>query len=222
MKNLIFSKYDVKIYIDDSSKDTLAHGTTETYEMTLKKGVHKIKFVSAENDSITGEVEIDVSKNDTFKLKISCSSSGINVDVVSGQTEDNSESMSETSPSESKTSEPDKEETNSETSSTEKPSPVFYSTNDYETAKKGNTGVFAYVDSGKLYDIYYIVDFDEGYVYYFTDGNGESFCDRLKIESGDLNSKIIITYHDGGTQWSYKFHFKYANQRPPKSLCKSE
>lgn len=211
VKNWIFSKYDVKIYIDDFSEDTLAHGTTETYEMTLKKGAHKIKFVSAEDDSVTGEVEIDVSKDDTFKFKISCSSSGIDVDVVSGKTEDNSESMSETSPSESKTSEPDKEGTNSETSSAEKPSPVFYSTNDYETAKKGNTGVFAYVDSGKLYDIYYIIDFDEGYVYYFTDGNGESFCDRLKIESGDLNSKIIITYHDGGTQWSYKFHFKYAN-----------
>ena len=96
------------------------------------------------------------------------------------------------------------------------PSPVFYSTNDYETAKKGNTGVFSYRDRGGSYDIYWIIDFDEGYVYYFTDGNGESFCDRLKIESGTLNDKITITYHDGGDTWSYKLHFKYVNH--PETL----
>ena len=96
------------------------------------------------------------------------------------------------------------------------PSPVFYSTNDYETAKKGNTGVFSYRERGGSYDIYWIIDFDEGYVYYFTDGNGESFCDRLKIESGTLNDKITITYHDGGDSWSYTLHFKYVNH--PETL----
>ena len=96
------------------------------------------------------------------------------------------------------------------------PSPVFYSTNDYETAKNGNSGVFSYRERGGSYDIYWIIDFDEGYVYYFTDGNGESFCDRLKIESGTLNDKITITYHDGGDTWSYKLHFKYVNH--PETL----
>ena len=96
------------------------------------------------------------------------------------------------------------------------PSLVFYSTNDYETAKNGNTGVFSYKEKGGSYDIYWIIDFDEGYVYYFTDGNGESFCDRLKIESGTLNDKITITYHDGSDKWSYKLHFKYVNH--PETL----
>ena len=96
------------------------------------------------------------------------------------------------------------------------PSPVFYSTNDYETAKNGNTGVFSYRDSGSSYDIYWIIDFDEGYVYYFTDGNGESSCDRLKIDSGTLNDKVTITYHDGGDTWSYKLHFKYVDH--PETL----
>lgn len=94
--------------------------------------------------------------------------------------------------------------------------PVFYSTNDYETAKKGNTGVFSYVDHGGSYDIYWIIDFDEGYVYYFTDGSGDDFCDKLKIESGTLNDKVIITYHDGGDEWSYKLHFKYVDH--PETL----
>jgi len=82
------------------------------------------------------------------------------------------------------------------------PERVSYSTNNYETAKKGNSGVFSYVSRGNSYDIYWIIDFDVGYVYYFTDGNGEETCDRLAIESGDLNDVLIITYHDGGDEWS--------------------
>jgi len=89
--------------------------------------------------------------------------------------------------------------------------PVFYSTNTRETVGNGNAGVYSYKSRGGSYDIYWIIDFDEGYVYYFTDGNGESFCDRLKIDSGDLNSSLKITYHDGGDVWSYKLHFKYEN-----------
>lgn len=100
------------------------------------------------------------------------------------------------------------------------PNPVFYSNNNYATAKKGNTGVFAYKDKGKLYDIYWIIDFDEGYVYYFTHGEGDNFCDRLKIESGDLNSRIVITYHDSGSTWSYGLHFKYVEH--PETLIMND
>lgn len=95
-------------------------------------------------------------------------------------------------------------------------SPVFYSTNDYETAKQGNSGVFSYKSTGGSYDIYWIIDFDEGYVYWFTDGNGDSTCDRLKIDSGTLNNKVIITYHDGSDEWSYSLHFKYVDH--PETL----
>ena len=105
----------------------------------------------------------------------------------------------------------------SETPDVEEDSPVFYSTTDtYEAAKEGNSGVFSYRDRGNSYDIYWIIDFDEGYVYYFTDGNGDSTCDRLKIDSGTLNDKVIITYHDGGDEWSYSLHFKYVDH--PETL----
>ena len=104
----------------------------------------------------------------------------------------------------------------SETPNVEEDSPVFYSTNTYEAAKEGNSGVFSYRDRENSYDIYWIIDFDEGYVYYFTDGNGDSTCDRLKIDSGTLNDKVIITYHDGGDEWSYSLHFKYVDH--PETL----
>ena len=30
--------------------------------------------------------------------------------------------------------------------------------------------------------------------------------------SGTLNDVLIITYHDGGSKWSYGLHFKWKNQ----------
>lgn len=108
------------------------------------------------------------------------------------------------------TTPPAETEQPSDTPSSE-PETAIYSTNDLETAKNGNSGVFSYVNNGSNYDIYWIVDFDEGYVYNFTDGNGSDTCDRTAIESGDLNDVLITTYHDGGDTWSYGLHFHYKN-----------
>ena len=88
---------------------------------------------------------------------------------------------------------------------------VPYSTNDYETATKGNTGVFAYKSQSGSYDRYWIIDFDEGYVYNFSHGNFDDTCDKVKIVSGDLNDRMKITWHAGGDQWSWYLHFKYVN-----------
>ena len=89
---------------------------------------------------------------------------------------------------------------------------VFYSTNDEATAKIGNSGIFSYKSRGGVYDNYYIIDFDSSFIYFFSHGNGNSTCDRLKIDSGDLNSSVIFTYHDSDSSWSECLHFKYKNQ----------
>lgn len=89
---------------------------------------------------------------------------------------------------------------------------VSYSTNDKSTVKNGNTGVYSYRNKGGSYYIYYIIDFDEGYVYRFCDGNGDTNCEKVKIDSGDLNSVLILTYHDGSYTWQEGLHFKWAMQ----------
>lgn len=95
---------------------------------------------------------------------------------------------------------------------TKKTDTVAYSTNTKDTVKDGNKGIYSYKSRGGIYDNYYIIDFDEGYVYFFSDGNGDTTCDRLRIDSGDLNNVLIITYHDGSDVWSYGLHFKWKNQ----------
>lgn len=88
----------------------------------------------------------------------------------------------------------------------------YHSSHDRDVAKKGNSGIYSYRNRGTSYYVYYIIDFDEGYVYYFCDGNGDETCDRVKMVSGDLNSVLIITYHDGNAIWSEGLHFKWQNQ----------
>lgn len=84
IENLIFSKYDIEVYVDDSLEGTVDHGATETYAKTLKRGTHKIKFVNAENSSVYSEAKVDITKEETVKFEISCTSSEINVNIISG------------------------------------------------------------------------------------------------------------------------------------------
>lgn len=103
-ENWIFSKYNVEIFIDELSEGTLTHGSTETYSNILKKGVHTVKFVSDEDDTVTGEVSIDVAQDENYKFEISCSSTGIKVKTIAGavvgaatETESSSETEATTS-----------------------------------------------------------------------------------------------------------------------------
>jgi len=105
----------------------------------------------------------------------------------------------------------------------EKPGNVSYSTNDEEMVKFGNQGIYSYIKKGTTnatggrYDLYYIIDFDEGYVYYFGEGYGSeknawNHCDKIKITSGTLNDILIFTYKDGSEKWEEGLHFKWKNQ----------
>ena len=106
--------------------------------------------------------------------------------------------------------EEDTEKTENDSEQITEPETVSYSTNTIDTVKDGSSGVYSYIKEGPQYDQYYIIDFEEGYVYSFDQGSSED-CDRLKIESGDLKSGVIITYHDGEDVWSYELYFEEQN-----------
>ncbi len=90
---------------------------------------------------------------------------------------------------------------------------TYYSTNTEETVRNGNSGKYAYVSKNKFYSLYYIIDFDNNYIYDFTYGNGEdNFCFSTKIKSGDLNNGIKVEYKDKENEWLRAAHFKYVNQ----------
>ncbi|MBR4049724.1 MAG: hypothetical protein IKK09_04440 [Clostridia bacterium] len=86
VKNLIFSTYDVDIYVDDNFEGTVGNGLTETYTLNLTKGTHTVDFVNAEDSEVYGQVKIDVSKNEDFAFQIYCYSSNIDIETVKGNT----------------------------------------------------------------------------------------------------------------------------------------
>lgn len=88
----------------------------------------------------------------------------------------------------------------------------FYTTNSDEKAKDGNNGKYAYVKKGKNYDIYWIIDFEKGYVYDFSEGNGDTQYEKIKIKSGNLNDGLKLSYKDSSNAWATNLHFKYKNQ----------
>lgn len=219
VENWVFSKYNVKIYIDDNYEDTLTHGTTEDYNLKLSKGTHKIKFINEEDESITGEFTTEVSQNGKIELKLNCYNYEISIESKSNSVvkseevkEEPKEEPEQKEEKEEVVEQPKEEEKKEEPATEEKKDSVSYSTNDYENAKKGNTGVYSYIKKGDFYDIYYIIDFDNGFVYYFNEGEDNNWCDKLKIKSGDLNSTLLFTYHDGGDSWDEALYFKYKNQ----------
>ena len=88
----------------------------------------------------------------------------------------------------------------------------FYTTNSDDKAKDGNSGKYAYVKKGKNYDIYWIIDFEKGYVYDFSEGNGDTQYEKIKIKSGNLNDGLKLSYKDSSNAWATNLHFKYKNQ----------
>lgn len=79
--NLIFSKYDVEMRIDDNLQETLSHGQDGDYEYELTVGEHKLTFLNAEDSSIKGETVIKVKGDLKASYKISCHSGEIGVET---------------------------------------------------------------------------------------------------------------------------------------------
>lgn len=96
--------------------------------------------------------------------------------------------------------------------STESAQSFDYTTNGSKTYKDGNQGIYAYRQNAGSYYNYWIIDFNEGYVYSFSDGNGSKSGEKARITSGDLSNKLVVTYQDGDEVWSHNFYFKNKNQ----------
>lgn len=197
VENLIFSKYDIDVSIDDHFIGNIKHGATKNFIETLTKGTHTILFKNSEDSETTGTIEVNITSNTKLQYKLYCTMLGISVTDLNEQPT----TQEETTAPITNTQESKNEDT-----------PENYSTNNSSTVRNGNSGVYSYKSRGGSYYVYYIIDFDNGYVYYFTEGNGNDSCMRTKIESGDLNDVLIITYHDGDTSWSEGLHFKYVEQ----------
>lgn len=105
IENLMFSTYDVEVYVDDISQDVLKHGTSATFEVTLNRGEHTVRFVSTEDETVEGKVSFEVIQDDSLQFTIYCTASEIEVQ----NSNDTSEPHSQETTIAEETSEPEEE-----------------------------------------------------------------------------------------------------------------
>lgn len=75
---------DINIYVDDTDLGTISHDSTDTFNSILNKGIHTIKFVNADDNNISNEIRVKISKQETLKFRITCSDDKINIETISG------------------------------------------------------------------------------------------------------------------------------------------
>ena len=109
-ENLIFSKYDIEAYLDDSWLGRIDHGKSESYSETLKKGKHTLLFKSNEDSEVTGEVEFNINSDKKLQYELHCTMLGISVTDLNEQPT----TQKETTLSKADAQESSKTESNSE------------------------------------------------------------------------------------------------------------
>lgn len=109
--------------------------------------------------------------------------------------------------SEAAAEEPADEETESGEDAQQTKNTIFNSTNDADTAKLGNSGKFSYVRRLSNYDLYILIDFDEGVVYDLQYENGNVDGTVYTIDSGDLNNGLKTIYEADGSEFVFHFHY---------------
>lgn len=190
VENWFFSKYDVKVYVDGSFKGTIEHGTTKYFTLTLTQGNHSIEFVNEDDDDIKGQTKIDITQNDSAKLRITCNSSKIEVknlsldDVSTSDTSSTSEDSSTSAPKNS-----DSNSTNAVDTSV--------SRKDEQVSNK-----IAFVRKLTGYEIYYLFDLDTNTIKQFNTADTGVLVGTF---TGTFNTIVTITYDYDNSLWSETF-----------------
>lgn len=85
VENLIFSRYDVNLLVDDSKEAALSHGEDTDCELFLKAGEHTITFAETGSSDVKGSATFNVSGDMEISYKISCHSDKVSVEDLTAK-----------------------------------------------------------------------------------------------------------------------------------------
>src|SRR6056297_635053 len=78
--NLLFSKYDVDILIDDIEYLNLDHNVDGTFSVELEEGKHTLTVKKEDDRSVDGNANFSISEDATLKYKIYCSKDKVEIE----------------------------------------------------------------------------------------------------------------------------------------------
>ncbi len=78
--NLFFSRYDLRILVDDTELGTLDHGTSNAYETELTEGKHTLAIQKRDDASVDGLSEFEVQPEEmVVSCTVACTSSQVEI-----------------------------------------------------------------------------------------------------------------------------------------------
>ena len=78
-KNLVFSTYDVEIYVDDTSIGTLDHGEEGSWDKSITQGSHTLKICKKGDTSVDGTKVFTISAESVVECTISTTSTQVKI-----------------------------------------------------------------------------------------------------------------------------------------------
>lgn len=85
MENLMFSTYDIVVYVDGEKRGTIAHGSQGVYDLELAAGDHEVKVEKDGSASVRGIVTLPVSKDGACVIRANCYSGSVALEVIEGE-----------------------------------------------------------------------------------------------------------------------------------------
>lgn len=94
--NLIFSRYDIDVYVNDHILKSVPHGTNFTASFLAEKGSYDVFFYKSDNKKINGKFSIDVKGITQVSCAISCHRDRVAVENLSIISDDEATESPET------------------------------------------------------------------------------------------------------------------------------
>lgn len=82
-KNIVFSKYDVKVIIDNNELGTIEHGKEKSFNISLSDGKHTVEFINVKDESIFGTSDLEIKADVTIVYNIECKKDKVSVTLTS-------------------------------------------------------------------------------------------------------------------------------------------
>ena len=76
---MIFSKYDVDVYIDDEKVVTIKHGENYVDIVKLTDGKHTLVFKNKDDKSVEGKVEFLIKEDTKLNYQIHCNNDKVRI-----------------------------------------------------------------------------------------------------------------------------------------------
>lgn len=205
-ENLLFSKYDVQVYLDEQPLGTIDHGTTSSFTAELTKGQHHLVLKKDDDPSVDGQVSFEVTGETDLRYRfesnrqqiilkeieeeLEMSSTSSSQESSSSSSEDSSSTQLSSNSSSSETTE---RSSSSQTEASEEPIPEVIGQDHPDlaailTSNRPELGrQFAEKYKGK------VIEFDGHVAYINPHGNYKTLYDIL-IDGGDWVSLEQTNY----------------------------